>query len=81
MSLLPEDQFSCSQTLPYAVSRSDSVCACMCVCVCVCECVCVCVCVCGGGGGGDEDWDIIQCPRLLSYEVRGRGGAWGVSRS
>ena len=41
MSLLPEDQFSCSQTLPYAVSRSDSVCACMRVCVCVSVCVCV----------------------------------------
>ena len=51
----------------------------MCMHACVCVCECVCVCVCGGGGGGDEDWDIIQCPRLLSYEVRGRGGAWGVN--
>ena len=72
MSLLPEDQFSCSQALPYAVTRSDSVRVCVWVCVCVCG---------GGGGGGDEDWGMIQCPRLLSYEVRGRGGAWGVNRS
>ena len=35
MSLLPEDQFSCSQALPYAVTRLDSVRVCVCVCVCV----------------------------------------------
>ena len=40
----------------------------------VCVCVCVWVCGCVWWGGGDEDWDMIQCPRLLNYEVRGRGG-------